>query len=564
MPTTVHITDKADQIISGIKDFSQGLSINNNYLFYSQPSGFFSGVGISGSGDGGYFIGKTKLSQNTLILKDESFGKNSVAEDSIRNWQSVAISANGQYQTAVTNIAGFIYVSNDYGDTWRQKASALSWFRIAMSADGKYQTASTYNTPFGFIYTSDNYGQTWTQLPTQETSIQGIAMSSDGKVQIFVTYTTSEYKISKDYGKTWTNGTVVSASGVKGVAISNDGKYITIVGAGSSDRIYISSNYGSSWTTIGSIGTWNSVAMSSDGKFQAAARGGTGFIYISNNYGNTWSIKNNSGSRLWLSISMSSDGKYIAATTDGTYNYVSYDYGENWTVSYINNRIAGSSATCYDIDVSSDGKYMLTAAQGGYIYLSKTEEKVNGNLYADNLIYNTGNQTISGVKTFANSGIFNSGLNVVSGNLTVGGTGVLLSGQNCFIMQASTSQSNFTDANKMYFFMGHGAGYSASRLERPTPFLEACTVKKVSFQLNQAAAAVVANNVTGFFINTTKNLTGIIFSNVSTANDGNFYHYTNNNLNMPFSEGDSGVFAVYTTTAGSTNVRSIATLYCYN
>lgn len=170
---------------------------------------------------------------------------------------------------------------------------------------------------------------------------------------------------------------------------------------------------------------------------------------------------------------------------------------------------------------------------------------------APNLVYNTGNQTISGVKNFSSLPKVNT-------------TGVLLSGQNSFIMQASSSQSNFNDANRMYFFMGNGAGYTTSRLDRPTPFLEACTVKKTSFQLNQAAASVVANNVTGFFINTTKNLTGIIFSGVSTTSDGNFYHYVNNNLNMPFSEGDSGVFAVYTTTVGSTNVRSIATLYCYN
>jgi len=410
-----------DQIISGNKNFTNGLNINNNPLFYSQPSGFFSGVAVTGSGDGGYFIGKTKISQNTLILKDESFGKNHVTKQSIRNWQSVAISADGKYQTAVTNIAGSIYISNDYGDTWQEKGPVLSWFRIAMSSCGKYQTASTYNSPFGDLYISDNYGHTWTQILTNVTSIQKIAMSSDGKIQIFVRYTTSEYSISRDYGKTWTNGTVNSTSGVKGVAISSDGKYITIVGAGSMDRIYTSSNYGLNWTTIGSIGTWNSVTMSADGKFQAAVAGGTGYVYISNDYGNTWTRKNNAGSRPWLSISMSSDGKYIAATTNGTYNYVSYDYGENWIVSYINNRIGGSYYTCNDIAVSSNGKYILTAAQGQYIYVSKTEEKVDGNLYTDNvygnnLVYRSSNQTISGVKTFAD-------------RPTVNGTGILLSGE---------------------------------------------------------------------------------------------------------------------------------------
>ena len=423
----------ADLNIKSGNIYTDNLVIRGNLLQSSQPSGYLTGVGYSGNYDGGYFLGRTKLSQNTLILKDESFGKNNTTKESIRNWQSVAISADGKYQSAVANTADYIYISSDYGDTWQQKASSLNWFKIAMSADGKYQTASTYNTPFGYLYTSDNYGNTWTQIPTNETSIQDIAMSSDGKIQIFVRYTTSEYKISRDYGKTWTNGTVNSTSGVKGVAISSDGKYITIVGAGGSDRIYTSSNYGLNWTTIGSIGTWNSVTMSADGKFQAAVTGGAGYVYISNDYGNTWTRKNNAGSRPWLSISMSSDGKYIAATTNGNYNYVSSDYGENWTVSYINNRQAGSFYVCNDIAVSSNGKYTLTAAQAQYIYVSKTEEKLDGNLYTDNvygnnLVYTSDNQTISGIKTFANGAnqILNTTYSTLTGLKAASG---LLSGQ---------------------------------------------------------------------------------------------------------------------------------------
>lgn len=208
----------------------------------------------------------------------------------------------------------------------------------------------------------------------------------------------------------------------------------------------------------------------------------------------------------------------------------------------------------------NDPSFSNGIANDGYLFVNGGNLDIGTQTTGTAVEFHIGGTTLN--RTIAR--ITSSGLNILSGNLTVGNTGVLLSGQNSFIMQASTSQSNFNDANRMYFFMGNGAGYTTSRLDRPTPFLEACTVKKTSFQLNQAAAAVVANNVTGFFINTTKNLTGIIFSGVSTTADGNFYHYVNNNLNMPFSEGDSGVFAVYTTTVGSTNVRSIATLYCYN
>ena len=157
-----------------------------------------------------------------------------------------------------------------------------------------------------------------------------------------------------------------------------------------------------------------------------------------------------------------------------------------------------------------------------------------------------------------------SGLNVVSGNLTVNNTGVLLTGQNSFIMPISTSQSNFSLANTMYYFNGIGAGYSTTRSNRTMPILEPCIVKKVLFTLQNDNGAVQAANVTGFFINATKNLTGIIFTAATTVNDGNFYNYTSGNLNIPFAEGDSVVCGIFTTTANSTSIRSIVNAYCYN
>jgi len=51
------------------------------------------------------------------------------------------------------------------------------------------------------------------------------------------------------------------------------------------------------------------------------------------------------------------------------------------------------------------------------VFISGTNLRVQGDTIANNLVYNTGDQTISGVKTFANSGIFNSGIGLNNSKL---------------------------------------------------------------------------------------------------------------------------------------------------
>ena len=72
--------------------------------------------------------------------------------------------------------------------------------------------------------------------------------------------------------------------------------------------------------------------------------------------------------------------------------------------------------------MSSAGKYTTALVNGGQIYTSVADEYiegnfiVNGNILAQNVVYTTGTQTISGVKNF-------------SSRPTLNGTGLLLSGE---------------------------------------------------------------------------------------------------------------------------------------
>jgi len=393
------VYNTGNQIISGIKNFTNNLVIQDNLLQISKPSGYLTGIGYSGNYDGGYFLGTTKLSQNTSRLVDSNFGSIWTAKQSNRAWYGISISSDGKYQTAIVN-AGQIYVSTDYGNTWAAKDINRLWWSVSISSDGKYQTAVVTG---GFIYISSDYGNTWTFTGTQSGAWNSVSISSDGKYQS-ATISGGGIYISNNYGNTWTRKNTNTLSW-NSISISNDGKYQSATAQ--NGNIYISNDYGDTWAAKATSKMWQNISISSDGKYQTAV--GNGFeIYISADYGNTWVIKDSS--RNWSSISISSNGKYQTALAGNDGVYVSIDYGNTWTLK------RNGIGICYEVSISSDGKYQSLVSYNGQIYISKTDELIDGNLYADNLVYNTSNQTISGVKAFID-------------RPTVNGTGILLSGE---------------------------------------------------------------------------------------------------------------------------------------
>jgi photosystem II stability/assembly factor-like uncharacterized protein len=108
-----------------------------------------------------------------------------------RNWESIAMSSDGHYQTAIEN-GGEIYVSRDYGHTWLFVDNPLVidklWESISISATGQYQTALEKG---GKIYVSNDFGITWN--PVADPALDGlqwqsVSVSSDGLFQSAVTY----------------------------------------------------------------------------------------------------------------------------------------------------------------------------------------------------------------------------------------------------------------------------------------------------------------------------------------------------------------------------------------
>jgi hypothetical protein len=204
--------------------------------------------------------------------------------------------------------------------------------------------------------------------------------------------------------------------------MSSDGKYQAA--AVDANYIYISSDYGNTWVRNVIADGWQAISMSSDGKYiTAVTYTNPGKIYISRNYGQTWVIRGAPSAAPYTSISMSSDGKYqTALRIYSTINFSS-DYGNNWTAK-------APSLLWRANAMSSNGKYQV-AVSDSQLYVSIADEIINGsftadNIYGNNIIYTSGNQTISGVKTFLNSGIFSSGippLGLLNNPLSVVGSG---------------------------------------------------------------------------------------------------------------------------------------------
>ncbi len=174
---------------------------------------------------------------------------------------------------------------------------------------------------------------------------------------------------------------------------------------------------------------------------------------------------------------------------------------------------------------------------------------------APNLIYNTGNQTISGVKTFAS-------------RPTVNGTGVLLSGQNSFIINLFNISDTQAAGHNYFGNIAAAFNSTAGGVNRRFPVLESCVVRKASWtQYNQTTGNPSLNS-TGYFINTTTSVTGIISTTINTQSTSTPTHYIAE-FSPPIiiSTGDYIVCSLFGPTYGTTfpgTVRNSVNLYCYN
>jgi photosystem II stability/assembly factor-like uncharacterized protein len=256
--------------------------------------------------------------------------------DGIYYAQSIAISSTGQYFTIGAGFSG-TKISSDYGVTFTSASGGYYFMDIAMSANGQYQSAVSEG-PYGYIYRSTDYGATWSNNDDQA-DWRAITMSANGQYRTAVQYD-GYIKISSDYGVTWATSEFYGNQLLTDVDMSASGQYqIITLHYDGGDQIYYSNSYGSSysWSGIGPGRYWDCVSISSDHKYIIA---GSDYIYKSSNYGSGLTpVLYAAGT--WAGTAISSSGRVQTAVIYNGYNgavYNSSDYGVTWALRPTQNR----------------------------------------------------------------------------------------------------------------------------------------------------------------------------------------------------------------------------------
>jgi hypothetical protein len=281
-------------------------------------------------------------------------------------WNSISLSSTGQYQTAVVGSSGNIWTSNDYGVNWSERTApgASDWRSVSLSSTGQYQT-SVNNTP-GYIWISSNYGVTWSQrTATGSLDFFSISLSSTGQYQSAVVYGGNIWN-SADFGVTWTERTGPGSRLWRSISISSTGQYQTAV-AQSQGNIWRSSDFGITWTTQTAPGSfvWVSVSLSSTGQYQSMIVQSTstnGYIYTSSDFGINWSSRMTDSNREWLHISVSSTGQYQSAVARNGLIYFSRDYGATWSEYASYEVVTGGDQSGYSLSLSATGNSLAVGA----------------------------------------------------------------------------------------------------------------------------------------------------------------------------------------------------------
>jgi len=272
-----------------------------------------------------------------------------------KDWYSVSMSSTGQYQSAVV-YDGNIWTSYNHGITWTARESVRYWAGLSLSSSGQYQTAAVTN---GFVYVSQDFGISWIQKDAARNR-QGdrcISLSSTGQYQTATECNGGQLWISNDYGQTWSakqSGRLWYA-----VSLSSSGQYQSA--AVINDNIYVSSDYGMRWTSKEQGRVWVGISLSSTGQYQTAVVQG-GLIYISSDFGERWDSKDTV--QTWRSVSLSSTGQYQTVVGQNVKIMVSSDFGGTWTPK-------DSARTWNSISISSTGQYQSAYDSPRLIYFSR-------------------------------------------------------------------------------------------------------------------------------------------------------------------------------------------------
>jgi photosystem II stability/assembly factor-like uncharacterized protein len=357
---------------------------------------------INNLGDGLSLDNTLITSSNFSSIPNTNFAKEWITCENSGTPNIIDICCSGDGRVAVVCpwVIGSPQISTDYGNTWFQPSglSSMMW-SCAASLDGKYIIASDSNTykistdygsnftvpnnrPFNLqtaalngtgkyivcacgngngLQASTDYGVTWVVRETSTWLWSSSCIALDGSI-MYACSSNGLIKKSIDYGQNWTNiYTDINNDSFKSICCSNDGKYI-LVAYNSSKQLLLSSNYGSTFTSVGTTASYYKVCMSMSGVYMIASVNGSG-LYYSTNSGNTWQFISNNK---FCAIAMSYNADII---------YNVSPYNKVLVNQVTNNIIKSSQPTIYSVGSnyfdSNTGKlYIYNGTAWKYVTLS--------------------------------------------------------------------------------------------------------------------------------------------------------------------------------------------------
>lgn len=223
--------------------------------------------------------------------------------------------------------------------------------------------------PYSKIYKSDNYGYNWTATPAQAFNWYGITCNNNATLMAAVVNPGGIY-LSSDGGLSWIASDAPDQYWIN-IASDDSGEHMYAVWAEGFAGIYLSEDYGSSWTPsldAPDDQEFKSITCDSTGKIVVAVATQFGNIFYSTNYGHNWT-QSNAPTEYWSSVAMSSSGQHVVATNSGGNGgniYTSSDGGVSWLPTN------APLKDWYGVTSDSTGRYLTAAASysNGGIYSS--------------------------------------------------------------------------------------------------------------------------------------------------------------------------------------------------
>jgi hypothetical protein len=299
------------------------------------------------------------------------------------------ISANGQSIVMCDN-TNVVYVSTNYGSSFATKTSfPTATTFIYISNDGTYLIGcQNYGSA---VYRSSNGGSNWTNItPSGTFTSFNCGLSSTGQYQWFCGSGTNKgIYISSNYGTSFTN----TNSGVTtfGGAMTPDGQFLVVAPAYGATTDIKSVNYGVSWANMGSYacplgGAYEGFHISGNGNVIVKSNYNYSEVFISTNGGTSFSLINSTTANT-LRVKAGSEANFAinydgsAIYSVGNYSYGNGSYGANVdgriyvstnnlnTITQLGSLTKLGDNAANGIRASQYGKYLLTFNSGS-LYLT--------------------------------------------------------------------------------------------------------------------------------------------------------------------------------------------------